>query len=212
MEELIIRTEKFETTSKKLNKELDGVIVAFRNNEKAGEKLASHLANIYNNELWKNGDEFVIYNDKELTKFGDVAGIFGIGAQHAYKLVKCYNLKYNEEVLAERLKDFKLSQIMELIRVDITDLVVLIDEELVKNTMTCAQIRKAVDAYKKGDEIEDVTDETDENAEETDEDTEDIDTGYKVIIAGTTFEIEDAKIQKEILKVLEKHGIIKYEE
>lgn len=210
MEELILRTEKFETVSKKLNKELDGIVTAFKNNEKAGEKLASHLYNINHNELWKlNEDEFVSIGDKECHKFGDVASVFGIGTQHAYKLSKAYELKYHEEVLTERLSLFKLGQIIEMIRVDVSDIIVLIDEELVKPTMTLKQIRAVVDNYKKGNE--DIEDEDTEPNEDGDvDDGEEIDTSYKVIIAGTEFVIEDEKVQKAITKVLSKYGIISY--
>lgn len=212
MNEIILTNEKFETVSKKLNKELDGIVTAFRNNEKAGEKLASHLYNINHNELWKDNDgTFISINGKVCGKFGDVASVFGIGTQHAYKLSKAYELKYHEEVLTERLSVFKLGQIIEMIRVDVSDIIVLIDEEIVKPEMTLKQIRTAVDNYKKGDE-EYV--EEDENTESTEDDDngEDIDTSYKVVIAGTEFIIEDEKVQKAISKVLNKYGIISFVE
>ena len=211
MNDLIITQAKFETTSKKLNKELDGIVKAFENNEKAGEKLASHLYQIKVNELWKiSDDENVFIGDKEITKFGDVAGIFGIGTQQAYKLVKAYELKYYEEVLTERLQFFKLSQIIEMMTLDVTDLVVVIDEEIVKPTMTLKQIRDAVSNYKKG-ENEDV-EEIEDNEPTDDTDGEELDTTYKVVISGAEFIIEDVKVQKAITKVLEKHGIINYVE
>ncbi len=210
MNDLIITQAKFETTSKKLNKELDGIVKAFENNEKAGEKLASHLYQIKADELWKiSDDENVFIGDKEIKKFGDVAGIFGIGTQQAYKLAKAYELKYYEEVLTERLSLFKLSQIIEMMTLDVTDLVVVIDEEIVKPTMTLKQIRDAVSNYKKGDEdVEEIED----NEPTDDTDGEELDTTYKVVISGAEFIIEDVKVQKAITKVLEKYGIINYVE
>ena len=97
-----------------------------------------------------------------------------------------------------------------MIRVDVSDIIVLIDEELVKPEMTLKQIRTIVDNYKKGDE-DNV--EEDENTESTEDDNgEDIDTSYKVVIAGTEFIIEDEKVQKAISKVLNKYGIISFVE
>ena len=211
MNEIIVTNEKFETVSKKLNKELDGIVTAFRNNEKAGEKLASHLYNINHNELWKLSDEeFVTIGDKECRKFGDVASVFGIGTQHAYKLSKAYELKYHEEVLTERLSVFKLGQIIEMIRVDVSDIIVLIDEEIVTPSMTLKQIRNAVDEYKNGDE--DNVEEVDEEPSEDTEDGDEIDNTYKIVISGTEFIIEDEKVQKAISKVLNKYGIITFVE
>ena len=211
MDEIIVMNEKFETVSKKLNKELDGIVTAYKNNEKAGEKLASHLYNINHNELWKiNDEDFVTIGDKECRKFGDVASVFGIGTQHAYKLSKAYELKYHEEVLTERLSAFKLGQIIEMIRVDVSDIIVLIDEEIVTPSMTLKQIRNAVDEYKKGDE--DNVEEVDEEPSEDTEDGDEIDNTYKVVISGTEFIIEDEKVQKAISKVLNKYGIISFVE
>lgn len=93
---------------------------------------------------------------------------------------------------------------------DVSDIIVLIDEEIVTPSMTLKQIRNAVDEYKKGDE--DNVEEVDEEPSEDTEDGDEIDNTYKVVILGTEFIIEDEKVQKAISKVLNKYGIISFVE
>ena len=213
MDELILINEKFNTVSKKLNTELNGIITAYNNGQKAGEKIAKHLTAIKDGELWKTGDnDSIEINGTICTKFEDVAGVFGIGRQYAYKLTKAYTLKYNTDGLTDRLANFTLSQITEMARLNVTDIMVLIDEESITANMTLKAIRDVVDAYKKKDEEipdEEETTETGDNndievGDDLPEDDGHINGVMYIHLNGVDYEIDDKKTIDKIMKLIEK--------
>ena len=177
-EVMILSDKKFETCSKAFNKELNAILDAQRKGLKAGESIAQHLLNIRTAELWKTKDgEPIIVDGVECNTFGDVATLFGMGRQQAYKLASAYNLKYNEETLVERLATFTLGQITEMLRLSVSDIMLLIDEGKLTNKLSLKGIRAVVDEYKKAEEPEadesassnvEVGDELPETEEETD--------------------------------------------
>ena len=146
---MIMTDKKFETSSKALNKELNGILDAMKKGVKAGESIAQHLLAIRTAELWKNKDgEFITIDGVECKTFGDVATIFNMSKQQAYKLASAYQWKYEEETLIERLAQFTLGQITEMLRLSVSDAIILLDEGLITNDMTLKAIRDAVDKYK----------------------------------------------------------------
>ena len=146
---MIMTDKKFETSSKALNKELNAILDAMKKGVKAGESIAQHLLAIRTAELWKNKDgEFIVVEGVECKTFGDVATVFNMSKQQAYKLASAYQWKYEEEALTERLTNFTLGQITEMLRLSVSDAIVLLDEGLITNTMTLKAIRDAVDSYK----------------------------------------------------------------
>ena len=197
---------KFETTSKALNKALDGYVKAIQNGQKASEDMAKNLYIIKSKELWKDGEDFVEINGVVCETFGAVANVIGIGKQHAYKLASAYELKHDESV-EERLVPFNISQVTEMVTLSATDIMVLVDEGLIVPSMTLKQIRDAVYNYKHADD-EDVQGDAEGDTEGDVEDDEPVDNTYKVVISGVEFVIEDIKVQRAISKVLEKNGII----
>ena len=206
MEMLTVVGTKFETTSKALNKALDGYVKAIQNGQKASEDMAKNLYTIKSKELWKNGEDFVEINGVVCETFGAVANVIGIGKQHAYKLANAYELKHDESIEG-RLEPFNISQVTEMVTLAPTDIMVLVDEGLIVSTMTLKQIRDAVYSYKHTDD-EDVEDDVQGDAEGDVEDDEPVGNTYKVVISGVEFVIEDIKVQKAISKILEKNGII----
>ena len=205
MEMLTLVGTKFETTSKALNKALDGYVKAIQNGQKASEDMAKNLYTIKSKELWKDGEDFVEINGVVCETFGAVANVIGIGKQHAYKLASAYELKHDESV-EERLAPFNISQVTEMVTLSATDIMVLVDEGLIVSSMTLKQIRDAVYNYKHADD-EDVQGDA-EGEGDVEDDGEPVDNTYKVVISGVEFVIEDIKVQKAISKVLEKNGII----
>ena len=198
MNDLIITT-KFETASKPLNKALNGIVTEMNKGVKAGENIAKYLTDIYDGELWK---------DTEYASFSDIAGIFNIGKQQAYKLVKAYTLKYKTDGLEERLAPFTISQITELERLLPSDIMVLVDDGDVKPDMTLKAIREVVDAYKKEDlDAESVDDGEDHDGGE------ELEIGDKlpvdaVVISykGNEIKIEDTAHIKKLFDYLKKGG------
>lgn len=161
---MILSDKKFETSSKAFNKELNAILEAQRKGMKAGESIAQHLLNIKTAELWKDKEgEPIIVDGVACKSFGDVATIFGLGKQQAYKLAEAYRLKYNEETLVERLKVFSLGQITEMTRLGVTDIMLLIDEAKIVNSMSLKGIRAVIDEYKKETEpVEESTEASDD--------------------------------------------------
>ena len=146
---MILSDKKFETSSKALNKELNGILDGMKKGMKAGESIAQHLSAIKTAELWKNKDgDFIEIDGVECKTFGDVADVLGMSKQHAYKLASAYHWKYEEESLTERLAQFTLGKITEMLRLSVTDAIVLLDEGLITYDMTLNAIRDAVNKYK----------------------------------------------------------------
>ena len=195
MNEIAIST-KFETSNKKLNTALNGIVKELEKGRKAGEAVAKHLTDIYIGELWQ---------DTEYNSFGDITAVFGIGKQHGYKLVKAYNLKYNEETLSERLSAFTLSQITEMERLAPSEIMMFLDDSTITADMTLKAIRDVVTDYKKSEEASNA-DDTQEEAEDTPEELEVGDALPNSVIMLTynnmEFEISDIKEIKKFVKLL----------
>lgn len=186
---------------------MNGIITAFRDGEKAGERVAKHLTAIYTNKLYEGTD---------YEKFTDVIAEFGIGKQYGYKLVNAYTLKYLTEGLTERLSGFKLTQIMEFASLVVSDIMLLVDEGKFAPSMTSAQLRQVVRDYK--DEItpEDDT-ETSDELEVGDDLPEDEAQGenatdelplMRIYYDGDIHDIEDEKVVAKLVKILVKEGFI----
>lgn len=206
--EYLVTTQEFNTPSKKLNKEMNGIVTAFRDGEKAGERVAKHLTAIYTNKLYEGTD---------YEKFTDVIAEFGIGKQYGYKLVNAYTLKYLTEGLTERLSVFKLTQIMEFASLVVSDIMLLVDEGKLAPSMTSAQLRQAVRDYK--DEIApeddtepsedlEVGDDLPEDDLQDDSEAEAELPLMRIYYDGDIHDIEDEKVVAKLVKILVKEGFI----
>ena len=203
MNEIAIST-KFETSNKKLNTALNGIVKELEKGRKAGEAVAKHLTDIYVGELWQ---------DTEYTSFGDITAVFGIGKQHGYKLVKAYNLKYNEETLSERLSAFTLSQITEMERLAPSEIMMFLDDSTITADMTLKAIRDVVTDYKKSEEASNA-DDTQEEAEDTSEELEvgdalpEDDGTIQITYRGMEFKVGDTKHVDKFVSLLKKLGYL----
>ena len=209
----LINTVKFETSSKELKKVLKNISTEVDKGEKAGENIAKYLLEIRTKELWKNGEEFVTVNGNECKNFGQICDNIGMSRQQGYKLSSAYDWKYNEESLIERLANFKLGQITEMVRLSVTDVMILIDEGSITSDMTLKAIRQAVDDYKKSMEAPEETP-AEESADDTD-DTEDLEVGdelptdenvLKFSMYGRDYVISDIDDIIKVMKYLNKMG------
>ena len=199
MNELQILHKEFNTPCPKLDKAMTVInnqIIAFG---KASEMVAKQLAYIHSNELWK---------DTEYSDFGAICGEFNMGKQQGYKVVKAYNRKYESEFLSDRLAIYSLSQIIEMITLNESEVAELIDSGAVNPTMTLAEIRAVVKAYKdslKGADIGDELPTEDDN--NTESDALD-DSGIRVIYNGLELNVTDQKIQDALYKFLVKNKVL----
>lgn len=199
MNELQILHKEFHTPCAKLNKAMTTInnqIITFG---KASEMVAKQLAFIHKNELWK---------DTEYADFGAICGEFNMGKQQGYKVVKAYNRKYESEFLTDRLAIYSLSQIIEMITLNESEVAELIDSGYIKPTMTLAEIRAVVKDYKDSLKSADVGDELpSEDNNDTESDTLD-DSGIRVIYNGLELNVTDAKIQDALYKFLVKNKVL----
>ena len=199
MNELQILHKEFHTPCAKLNKAMTTInnqIITFG---KASEMVAKQLAFIHRNELWK---------DTEYADFGAICGEFNMGKQQGYKVVKAYNRKYESEFLKDRLAIYSLSQIIEMITLNESEVAELIDSGAINPTMTLAEIRAVVKAYKdslKGADVGDELPTEDDN--DTESDTLD-DSGIRVIYNGLELNVSDAKLQDALYKFLVKNKVL----
>lgn len=199
MNELQILHKEFHTPCAKLNKAMTTInnqIITFG---KASEMVAKQLAFIHKNELWK---------DTEYADFSAICGEFNMGKQQGYKVVKAYNRKYESEFLADRLAIYSLSQIIEMITLNESEVAELIDSGSINPTMTLAEIRAVVKAYKdslKGADVGDELPSEDDN--DTESDTLD-DSGIRVIYNGLELNVTDAKLQDALYKFLVKNKVL----
>ena len=199
MNELQILHKEFHTPCAKLNKAMTTInnqIITFG---KASEMVAKQLAFIHRNELWK---------DTEYADFGAICGECNMGKQQGYKVVKAYNRKYESEFLKDRLAIYSLSQIIEMITLNESEVAELIDSGAINPTMTLAEIRAVVKAYKdslKGADVGDELPTEDDN--DTESDTLD-DSGIRVIYNGLELNVSDAKLQDALYKFLVKNKVL----
>lgn len=202
MNDLMTVTREFHTPSAKLNKCLTTINNQIITVGKASEMVAKQLSIIHANKLWENTE----YED-----FGAICKIFGMGVQQGYKTVKAYNRKYDSEFLKDRLAIYSLSQIIEMITLNESEVAEIIDNGDVNPSMTLAEIRAVVKAYKdslKGDGIgDDLPKEKDADADDGENDALD-DTGIRVMYNGLELDVTDAKIQDALYKFLIKHKVL----
>ena len=205
MEFEIINYEKFETGNKKLDTNLNAILTAYKNFDKASESVAKALYTIREGKLWENTQ----YNS-----FAEVSAVFNIGKQQAYKLANAYKLKYYEDSLTERLSPFKIAQIIEFMTLEVTDIMVLIDEASIAPTMSCARIRDVVSNYKKSLEVgDDLTDESEGESNESESESESTDfSGVRVMYNGVELDVTADKVQTAIIKLLYKYHILEESE
>lgn len=201
-------TATFVTTSKKMDTAIKGYLSAINDGQKASVKMAKYLYDIKSKELWKNGDDFVSINDIAVTKFSEVCDVLGIGKQYGYKLTTAYGLKCDTEVLKDRLAPFTMSQVIELNTLSPTDIIVLVDEEMITPSMTTKAIRDVVVLYKK-DENEDAPEEV--NTESLDvgdtlPDEDETDNALHITYKDFECAITDDKDIKRFITLLEKIG------
>lgn len=217
MENEIITRAKFETSSKVLSKVLTGISREVEKGEKAGENIAKYLLDIRTRELWKDGDDFVTVNGNTCKNFAQICDNIGMSRQQGYKLASAYDWKYNEESLIERLANFKLGQITEMVRLSVTDAMILLDEGTITCDMTLKAIRQAVDEYKKANEepAEETVEEPAEDVEESE--SEELEVGdelpaeedenvLKFSMYGRDYVIEDVDDIIKVMKYLNKMG------
>lgn len=199
MNELQILHKEFHTPCAKLNKAMTTINNQIINFGKASEMVAKQLAFIHKNELWK---------DTEYADFGAICGEFNMGKQQGYKVVKAYNRKYESEFLTDRLAIYSLSQIIEMITLNESEVAELIDSGAINPTMTLAEIRAVVKAYKdslKGADVGDELPTEDDN--DTESDALD-DSGIRVIYNGLELNVSDAKLQDALYKLLVKNKVL----
>ena len=198
--ELMISGKEYHTPSAKLNKALTTINTQIINVGKASEKVAQQLALILDGKLWEN---------TEFEDFNAVCNEFNMGKAQGYKVVKAYKRKYESEFLKDRLAIYSLSQIIEMITLNESEVAELIDNGDVNCGMTLAEIRAVVKAFKdaqKGADVgDDLPDENDGDASESDALD---DTGIRVIYNGLEVNVSDEKIQKALYKLLEKYNVI----
>lgn len=200
MNELQILHKEFKTPCAKLNKAMTTInnqIIVFG---KASEMVAKQLAFIHRNELWK---------DTEYADFGAICGEFNMGKQQGYKVVKAYNRKYESEFLCDRLAIYSLSQIIEMITLNESEVAELIDSGAINPTMTLAEIRAVVKDYKDSLKGADVGDELPSESDADNDESDALDeTGIRVIYNGLELNVSDAKIQDALYKFLVKHKVL----
>lgn len=200
MTDLMICGKEFHTPSAKLNKALTTINNQIVTVGKASEMVAKQLSIILDGELWK---------DTEYEDFNAVCNEFNIGKQHGYKVVKAYKRKYESEFLSDRLASYSLSQIIEMITLNESEVAELIDNGDVNNGMTLAEIRAVVKAFKDAQKGVDVGDDLpDENDGDASESATLDETGIRVIFNGLEVNVSDEKIQKALYKLLEKYNVI----
>ena len=200
MNELQLCTKEFHTPNAKLNKALTTInnqIIAFG---KASEMVAKQLYIIHTNKLWENTE----YED-----FGAICNEFNMGKQQGYKVVKAYNRKYESEFLKDRLEIYNLSQIIEMITLNESEVAELIDGGMVNPTMTLAEIRAVVKAYKDSLKGADVGDDLPTDDGDGDESADTLDeSGIRVMYNGLELNVSDEKIQDALYKFLVKHKVL----
>ncbi len=199
--ELMISGKEYHTPSAKLNKALTTINTQIINVGKASEKVAQQLAIILDGKLWEN---------TEFEDFNAVCNEFNMGKSQGYKVVKAYKRKYESEFLKDRLAIYNLSQIIEMITLNESEVAELIDNGDVNCGMTLAEIRAVVKAYKDAQKGADIGDNLpDENGGDASEETDALDdTGIRVIYNGLEVNVSDEKIQKALFKLLEKYFVI----
>ena len=201
MNELQILHKEFHTPCAKLNKAMTTINNQIINFGKASEMVAKQLAFIHANELWK---------DTEYADFGAICGEFNMGKQQGYKVVKAYNRKYESEFLKDRLAIYSLSQIIEMITLNESEVAELTDSGSITPLMTLAEIRAVVKAYKdslKGADVGDELPTEDDNDNDTESDALD-DSGIRVIYNGLELNVTDQKIQDALYKFLVKNKVL----
>ena len=197
MENCLIVTEKLSFSNAKLNKPMNAILDEYRKMQKGSENVAKALSAIKDDELWRDDFE----------TFEDCINTFGIGKAQAYRLIASYKMKYNEEHDG-RLENYTLSQVAEIVRLEISLFCDIIDRGEISESMTCASIRDVVNKYKSKDEtpadepVDDVAGEdTPEEVEEIDDD------GIKVYFNGQELPIIDSHL-KDLEKWLSKRDYI----
>lgn len=200
MNDLMISGKEYHTPSAKLNKALTTINTQIINVGKASEKVAQQLALILDNKLWEN---------TEFADFTAVCNEFNMGKQQGYKVVKAYKRKYESEFLKDRLAIYNLSQIIEMITLNESEVAELIDNGDVNCGMTLAEIRAVVKAFKDAQKGADVGDElpSEDNDESDESDTLD-ESGIRVIYNGLELNVSDAKIQDALYKFLIKNKLL----
>ena len=200
MNDLMISGKEYHTPSAKVNKALTTINTQIINVGKASEKVAQQLALILDNKLWEN---------TEFADFTAVCNEFNMGKQQGYKVVKAYKRKYESEFLKDRLAIYNLSQIIEMITLNESEVAELIDNGDVNCGMTLAEIRAVVKAFKDAQKGADVGDDLPKESDADNDESDTLDeSGIRVIYNGLELNVTDTKIQDALYKLLVKHKVL----
>ena len=186
--------EKLQYTNVKLNKPMNDILGEYKRAQKGSEIVAKALANIKDNELWRDDFE----------SFDKCVDVFGIGRAQAYRVIASYKLKYDDEHDG-RLADYTLSQVAEIGRLSVSLFCDVIDRGEITPTMTTKEIRAVVDSYKKTEEVDDTP--TDDVVGEETPDTVSDDNALKVTYCGKELPLTDKDIS-DLEKWLNKRGYV----
>lgn len=196
MENCLIVTEKFAFSNKKLNSSMNAILDEYRRAQKGSENVAKALANIKDNELWR--DDF--------DTFESCIDTFGIGKAQAYRVISSYKMKYNEEHDG-RLENYTLTQVAEIARLEISLFCDLIDRGEISEKMSCASIREVVNKYKSMDKGDDTDEVNDDVAGEDIPDEEETNDGIVVMYNGQELPLTESHL-KDLEKWLSKRDYI----
>lgn len=194
MENYLVVSEKMEFTNSKLNKPMNDILGEYKRAQKGSEIVAKALANIKDNELWRDDFE----------SFEKCAQVFGIGRAQAYRVIASYKLKYDDEHDG-RLADYTLSQVAEIGRLSVSLFCDVIDRGEIAPDMSCEKIRAVVDSYKKTEEVDDEP--TDDVVGEETPEIPDDEYALNVRLGGQELPLSDKDL-KDLEKWLTKRGYL----
>lgn len=149
MNELMMNTQ-FTLSNRELTKNMEIIRKECNSVLRSANVIGKALSEIKSRELWKD----------DYKSFEECAGQFGIKKAQAYNLIKGYEVgekkllrKYNsdgKEIGVKKLNDeFSNTQCVEIAKLkEDTEILKVLDDGIVKPSMTTKEIRDAIDKYK----------------------------------------------------------------
>ena len=197
MENLTIINQNFELANKSLVTQYKKLLTIGKKLNKASFEIAEIIRKIKTEELWK--DDFETFDESIKP--------FGFTKSHADRLIFGINFKDDVAVnVAPAILDlFSMTQLIELSRLDAETVANLINDNVVDNTMTCAQLRKIVNGIKNPVEENEETEEVKE-VEETDDIDENATVELNIVFGDYEYTLKEVAEIRVIVKALKKMG------